>query len=337
MSLIDSFSKFLDRAAPVPAWLTLGAAGLDVTDRAVRVVKLAREPQGLVPACATEVCVEPLPAAPAGDGAAALRRATCGSLPEALATAARECGLRAVVASIPERKTYTFVASVPPEARATMMQALEFRVQENVPLPPEDVAFDYQVIGAGHGGHLDVAVAAVPRAEIAAVLSLVAGAGLEVVGLETEARALARALVPKGDLAPCLILNVEPDSVTAAVVERGVVQFSSILTVPGEKAALDFASAEAKALREEVNQLLVYWFTGTADGYRPKIEDAILAGPYAAAPGLVDFLAKGLQIRVRPGDAWANCFAKGSFVPDVPRGHSFSFAAAAGLALVASE
>jgi Tfp pilus assembly PilM family ATPase len=336
MSLLESVSKFLDRAAPAPAWLSLGAAGLDITDRAVRVVRLARESHGLVPACAVEVCVEP-PPTPATQEAPSVRRATCKTLPEALALAASDCKLRAVIASIPERKTYTFVTSVPIAAGEALSQAIEFRVQENVPLPPDDVAFDYQVIGGGHAGHIDLAVTAVPRVEVDSVIRLVEAAGLEVVGLESEARALARALVPKGDLAPCLILNVEPTSVTAAIVERGVVQFSSILTVSGEKAATDLASPEAKSLREEVNQLLVYWFTGTADGGRPKIEDAILGGPYAAAPGLVDFLAKGLQIRVRLGDAWANCFEPGRFVPDIPRGHSFAFSAAAGLALVASE
>ena len=293
MPLLASFSKFLDRAAPVPNWLSLGAAGLDITDRAVRVVKLAREAHGLVPTCAVEVCVEPLSAAPDQSG---VRRATCKTLAEALTLAAGDCGLRAVVASIPEKKTYTFVASVPFLAGESVSQALEFRVQENVPLPPDEVAFDYQVLGGGHGGHLDVAVSAVPRAEVEAVIRLVEGAGLEVVGLQTEARALARALVPDGDGTPYLLLNIEPAAVTAAIVERGVVQFSSILTVSGEKAALDLASAEAKALREEVNQLLVYWFTGTADGYRPKIEDAVLGGPYVAAPGLVDFLAKGLVL-----------------------------------------
>lgn len=334
MALLESVSKFLDRAAPVPAWLSLGAAGLDITDRAVRVVKLARGAHGLAPVCAAEVCVEPTAAAPDPQG---IRRTACKTLAEAVALAAEDCKLRAVVASIPERKTYTFVASVPIVAGESLSQALEFRVQENVPLPPDEVAFDYQIIGEGHAGHVDLAVTAVPRAEVAAVIGLVESAGLEVVGLETEARALARALVPKGDLAPCLLLNVEPAAVTAAIVERGVVQFSSILTVSGEKAALDLASPEAKALREEVNQLLVYWFTGTPDGYRPKIEDAVLGGPYAAAPGLVDFLAKGLQIRVRPGDAWANCFERGAFVPDIPRAHSFAFSAAAGLALVASE
>jgi Tfp pilus assembly PilM family ATPase len=333
MGLLDSFSKFLDRAAPVPTWLSLGAAGLDVTERAVRVVKLARDGSGLVPSCAVEVCVEP--AAALADPTLA-RRSTCKTLPEAIALAAADCGLRAVVASVPERKTYTFVTSVPAAAADALGQALEFRVQENVPLPPDEVAFDYQVMGPGRAGEIEVAVTAVPRAEVEVVLGLLRQAGLEVVGLETEARALARALVPKGDMAPCILLNLDADSVTAAIVERGVVQFSSILTVSAERATQDLASAEAKGLREEVNQLLVYWFTGTT-ATRPKIEDAILAGPYAAAPGLVDFLAKGLQIRVRPGDAWGNCFEPGRFVPDVPRGHSFAFAAAAGLALVATE
>lgn len=334
MSLLDSFSKFLDRATPVPNWLSLGAVGLDITDRAVRVVKLSRDGHGLVPTCAVEVCVEPLAASPDQTG---VRRATCKNLSEAVALAAGDCSLRAVVASIPEKKTYTFVASIPAVAGESVSQALEFRVQENVPLPPEEVAFDYQILGGGHPDRLDVAVTAVPRAEVDAVIKLVEGAGLEVVGLQTEARALARALVPEGDLAPYLLLNVEPSAVTAAIVERGVVQFSSILTVSGEKAALDLSSADAKALREEVNQLLVYWFTGNHDGYRPKIEDAVLGGPYAAAPGLVDFLAKGLQIRVRPGDAWENCFEKGTFVPDIPKAHSFAFSAAAGLALSAAE
>lgn len=334
MTLLESVSKFLDRAAPVPNWLSLGAAGLDITDRAVRVVKLSREAAGLVPVRAVEVCVEPVASMPAGEGA---QRAVCKTLDDALAAAARECGLRAVVASIPEKKTYTFTASLPVAAGESIAQALEFRVQENVPLPPDEVAFDYQVLGERHASHIDVAVTAVPRAEIASVADLVSRAGLELVGLETEARALARALIPRADLSPTLVLNVEPAAVTAAIVERGVVQFSSILGVSGEKAALDLSSAEAKALREEVNQLLVYWFTGTPDGYRPKIEDVVLGGPYAAAPGLVDFLSKGLQIRVRPGNPWENCFDRDAFVPDIPRGHSFAFSAAAGLALVASE
>jgi hypothetical protein len=333
MGLLDSFSKFLDRHAPVPTWLSMGACGLDVTERAVRVVRLHREGAGLVPACAVEVCVEP---APAIADAAGARRATCKTLPEAIAFAAEECNLKAVVASVPERKTYTFVTSVPAAAEDTLGQALEFRVQENVPLPPDEVAFDYQVMGPGRAGEIEVAVTAVPRAEVEVVLTLLRGAGIEVVGLDTEARALARALVPKGDNAPRILLSLEAGWVTAAIVERGVVQFSSILTVSAERAVADFASPDAKALREEVNQLLVYWFTGTSSA-RPKIEEAIVAGPYAAAPGIVDFLAKGLQIRVRPGDTWGNCFEAGKFVPDVPRGHSFAFAAAAGLALTAAE
>jgi len=183
---------------------------------------------------------------------------------------------------------------------------------------------------------IEVAVTAVPRSEIESWLSLLSAAGLTPLAFDTEARALARALVPRGDDVPHLILNLDRETTTAVVVERGVAQLSSIIALPGGKAC-DPATGEARELKEEVNKLLVYWFTGHAERMRPKVEDAIIAGPCADSPGLVDFLARGLQLRVRPGNAWENCFPLGSAVPEVPRSHSFAFAAAAGLALLSVE
>ena len=343
MPLLESARRFLRRAAPLPKFLSLDPVALDLTDKAVRVLRLERDRGFLVPGFAMEVCVEgdlaaaPPPEAPRVPGAPPLaRRAVCTTLAEALSTAAASCGAEHVVSSIPERKTYIFTAALPVEAMPTLGSALEFKVQENVPLPPEAVAFDYEIIGEPRGGEIEVAVTAVPRSEIESWLSLLSAAGLTPLAFDTEARALARALVPRGDDVPHLILNLDRETTTAVVVERGVAQLSSIIALPGGKAC-DPATGEARELKEEVNKLLVYWFTGHAERMRPKVEDAIIAGPCADSPGLVDFLARGLQLRVRPGNAWENCFPLGSAVPEVPRSHSFAFAAAAGLALLSVE
>jgi Tfp pilus assembly PilM family ATPase len=112
------------------------------------------------------------------------------------------------------------------------------------------------------------------------------------------------------------------------------VQYTSSISVNMNNVVRDFESKEATKLKEELNKLMIFWFTNKNNVHQhKKIETAYIAGEHADSPGVQEFLERSLGINIELANVWSNCFSSTDFVPKISRDDSLKYAIAVGMAM----
>lgn len=324
------FSKYF----PVPQYLTLNPVGIDISSKSVRIVKLRKTNDGFIPLLYDEVKFEN--ACNLLEDEKDLNH--CDELRDALKILKKKYNFEFAAISLPEMKTYIFKTKIPKEAISTINETIKFRLEENVPLDPHDVVFDYEIPDNGaevHDNHIDVVVTVLPKGVIRTYTALFKQVGITPISFESESHSIARAVVSEEDKNPYLIINLDGGKVNISVVEENVVHYTSSVPVDSKNVVADFNGQEAQILKEQINKLLVYWFTNKQDVYdQERIENAILTGEGALSPGLVDFLEKHLKLSVQVANVWQNCFSLDKYIPTISHAKSLDYAVSIGSALM---
>lgn len=335
--------------------------GLAFSERAVRVVELSWKRGELV---LGKFGVREIPPGAIKEGYVNDKAAVS----VALRALQKELAIEFVSASLPEEKAYLFKTEVPPAAADAVRDAIELRLEENVPLKATDAVFDYALIpGAEKADHLDVSVSVLPAKVVDTYLEIIKASGLTAVSFSVEAGALARSLVPRGSLGTFMIVNVGETRTGLSVVSRGVVQFNLTIPIGGDTltTALEkhfsVTTEEAKkikeergfvktrgnmelffslmntvsAIKDEVNKLFIYWQThrNPPGSVGKQIEKIILCGRDASLVGFDEYLSISMKVPVEIGNVWRNAFSFDDHIPAISLLDSLDYASAVGLAL----
>jgi len=279
--------------------------------------------------------------------------------------------LHFIRASLPEEKAFLFTMFAPHSASLREVHNLvEFRLEENVPLPPRDTVFDYDVVPSGEqrrGKEAEISVVVFARKTIEEYTNVFQAAGLVPLSLELEAQAIARSLIKKGDLGTYLIVDFGKLRTGLAIVSRGLLAFTSTLDVVGDtitdiivkhfsvtkeeaeriKNESDFIKNKEdealvgklmetiSSLKNEIERHHQYWNTkkDAKGGPVPPIEKIVLCGGSSNLVGLRELLSGSLNIPVEQGNVWSNTFSFNDVIPEIDRATSLGYATAVGLAL----
>lgn len=335
--------------------------GLAITERCIHVIELVKKGRGLE---LGRFGLRQLPVGAIQDGYINDKHAVT----EALGSLRKELGMEFVSATLPEEKAYIFKTELPKVVEGNLREAIELRLEENVPLAAQDTIFDYAVIPSVSGeDHVDVGVSALPSKVVDNYLEVIRAAELQPVSLSIEVAALSRALIPRGSLGTFMIVNVGETRTGLSIVSRGVVQFS--LTVPiggdvlteGLKKRFSVNDEEAKkikeergfkksrenmeiffslmntvsAIKDEISKLFIYWQThqNLSDKTTADIEKIIMCGRDCNLAGFDEYLSLTLKVPVEVGNVWQNVFSYDDFIPAIPFLDSFDYAPAVGFAL----
>ncbi len=289
---------------------------------------------------------------------------------EELRTLKETLKLDFVNASLSEEKAYLFKAKIPRVSGDEIRGTIEFKLEENVPIPANEAIFDYTVIGkVGHEkeDHLDVAVTVLPQKVVETYTGILGAAGLIPLSFETEAQAISRSVIGSGDRNTYMIVNFGEAKTGLFIVSDEVVHFTSTVAIGGahiteaigkflsvskEEAEVikreHAASSEKKntdlflslmntlsALKDEIRKLSTYWHThqDTPGALGASIYKVILCGRDASLTGLADYLALALECPVEVGNVWHNTFSLEEYIPTITFDESLDYAAAVGLAL----
>lgn len=357
-------------AFPPPAYLTMPAVGIDISDRSVKFLEFNRRRGQIELGAFGE---RKIPAGVVVDGEIQdVKR-----LSSVLAGIRRDFGFRLVRISLPEEKAYLFQGTIPADAtREQAANIVEFQLEENVPVPIAEAVFDYEPIGrhAAHGKpgdeHIDVGVSVYARETVAAYAAACREAGLFPVSFEVEAQAIARSVIPEGDAGTYLIADFGRARTGVAIISDGVLRFTATLEVGGEALTevivneLGVSEQEAvtvknergflkqrdneelftalmntvTALRDEINRYLIFWNTRKDDAgaSMPTVEGIILTGGNANLAGLPEYLETSLGVPTNRADVWCNAFHFDTYIPEIDFRHSLGFATGIGLALRAT-
>lgn len=279
---------------------------------------------------------------------------------EAVRALAREHKVRFANIALPEAKSYLFETGVASDDAEIVRSQLAEHLEEFVPLPSAEVAFDTVAAGPGHS--MGVAYA---RRVIDESLSVFDEAGVVARSVESEVFSMARSLLPYGSTETVFIIDIGRTTTKLVIVSRGVPRFATTLDIGGhslttalekrfeiseEQAVklkneqglvrtsengeyLEAVLATTSVIREEVSRRLEYWQSQVGDGKHEPVTRAILVGGNATLKGLAEYLESALKVPVALGDVFTNLRPRDHWLPPLEYLESLGYASAIGLAL----
>jgi general secretion pathway protein L len=271
--------------------------------------------------------------------------------------------------SLPEERAYLFETEI---KRSTPLKEirglLEFRLEENVPIPSREVTFDYTLLPVSTDKRsVQVAVAAYAKETIMQYYEACLAAGLQPVSFEVEAQAVARAVIPRDIKGAVMLVDFGKTRTGIGIVYKGTLLYTSTYEMGGDSLSLalrkvvsdDVAEVELTRLKNtqglvrgvqsaEVYEALVssvslikdelatrmqYWHLRNGNSDERRIGSVVLCGGSANLKGLPAYLTEELGVPTVRGNVWENSLSLERTIPPIDRWHSFGYATAIGLAL----
>jgi len=337
--------------------------GLDLSDLSVKVIKM--EDKGSSEHVTGYSSVY-LPVGCISDGEIKKKEQVVMIIKKALNSAVpKRIKTKKVICSLPETKAFLRIVSVPKMDEKEMAEAVKWEMEANIPLPLEQVYYDWQVIPDEllvEKNKTNLLVAAIAKTTVDEIIEVLEMAGLEPVGLEIESIAQARSLLEENNKQTVLVVDIRDRRTSFSVNKGGLPCFTSsvplcgqVLTdviakgmnIPFEEAEKlkfnygignDFNDDPFFKLQKPVLENLVQEIERSIDfyltclKYSQNIDKIILCGGGANAKGLLPYLSKKLGREIELGNPWVN-IKLGKNLPIIEKNQSLQYSTAIGLAL----
>jgi type IV pilus assembly protein PilM len=161
-----------------------------------------------------------------------------------------------VVFSLPESKSFIRVIHIPEMTDAEAENAVLFEAEAYIPLPMDQVYFDWQILGRS-GGRMEVLLIASPKDFVDKYISALEKAHLKIVAIEVESQSVVRALIPAGSVDNLLIADLDAYKTALIMVIGGHLQFTSSIPIAGNAfterivQALSVDQIKAEAIKKD--------------------------------------------------------------------------------------
>jgi len=355
-------SSVLSRFARVelapPTFLAPPATGIDVSTSGIKVAILRERIHGIELARYGEL---PFSAGVITGGEITDRPSVVKGLIELM----KRHHVRRASIALPESRGYLFETDVEGESMGEWRVGIEGHLDEHVPLPPSEVAFDIVPVRSG-GGKTRVVGVGYARRVVEESLAAFDEAGIEVDAIESETFALPRALMKHGNQETVLMIDIGKTTTKLTIATNRLPRFVTTLDVGGHALTTaivkHFGVSEEEAkkvkaergivpgagneeylaamlstvavIREEIAKRLEYWQThATPEEKKDPVTRAILVGGNATVLGLPEYLEASLKVPVELGDVFANFAPREAWLPPLEYTESLAYGTAIGLAL----
>lgn len=345
---------------PPPRVLLHTAAGIDISDRSVKVITLTLKHGHVYPGVFGEEVLAPgiVEHGKIVDPA---------KLTEVLRKMKEAYALSYVAVGLPEEEAFLFSLPLPPIKERQIPESVLLQLENHIPLPAPDAAFDYEIHSFDPEKGYVLGVTAISKAHVNSYLSSLTAAGLTPLALEIESHALARAIVPRQSTESVLVVDFGKTRAGVTVVSKGVVRYTAtVANVGGEdittavQKVLGIERGEAEkikmekglsrgeankalftalipivsVLKDEIGRHLSYWNTRTdMAGTHETITRAYLTGGQSTLPGLAEYLSVQIDIPVAVGNPWQNVSGAQVEIPSISLNEALRYTTSIGLAL----
>ncbi len=206
------------------------------------------------------------------------------------------------IVSLPEEESFSQVIQMPIMSQDELKSAIQFQIENYIPLPIEDVYLDFQIIPAVKDSldHIDVLIVAIPKKIVDSYLSCSEQAGLIPIVFEVKPQAIVRALI-KDEVSqkPLVLINFEGDRADMVVFSGHCVRFTCSILSPSNlenfvlqiKKYIDFY--EEHASHEHLF-------------FKSQVEKIVLCGDSANLKTLPEYLSSQLKISAELGNPFIN-------------------------------
>lgn len=347
---------------PPPKYITLPNVGVDISDTSLKYVQFNRRRS-------RDTNLELMHWGDIDIPSGVLERGNVHDLPkliEVLKKVKKQCHAEYVRVSLPEERAYLFETTLERSIPFKEVRGLlEFKLEENVPLSPREVYFDYDIVNLDDT-YMHVTVAVYAKEIINNYYEACRGADLIPLSFEIEAQAIARAAVRAGLPGTYMIVDFGKTRMGVGIVHKGVLMYTSTIDVGGlvmsealRKKLGDLPESELTTLKntqgiinseanstvykalkptlnimkEELQTRIHYWNTRDSDPDLRNIEKVILCGGSSNLAGLPEYLKDALSLPTDHAKVWQNAFSIETFIPPITRRYSYGYATAIGLGL----
>jgi len=242
-------------------------------------------------------------------------------------------------------------------------EAIKWEMEANIPLPIDQVYFDWQFLGTDNKHKQNVLTVAVAKDVVDDFIDVLGRAGLETYGLEVESIASARSLIREksSKKGVGLIVDLGAQRTSFIMIVDNSPYFTSSIPFSSESIndaiikGLNLSQAEAEKIKithgiessgdnpvfnaiksllenlvQEIERTLDFY--GEMDKDNSQVEWVLLCGGGSNMKGLVPYLAKRLNREVELGDPWIN-LDMGNELPIINRQDSVRYSTVIGLAI----
>lgn len=338
--------------------------GLDLSDLSIKVVKLADSGSSEYVSSYASV---PIPVGCIIDGEIQNKEQVVTAIKKAIEIAGpNKIKTKKVICSLPETKAFLRVISIPEMNESEMKEAIKWEMEANIPLPLEQVYYDWQIFPKElilEKNKISLLVVAITKTAIEQVLETLELAGLEPVGLEIESIAQARSLIfEENKQSNVLIVDIGDRRTSFSITIGGFPCFTSSIPLCGQALTdaiakgmnIPYDEAEKikisygigndfkndplfklerpilENLAQEIERSIEFYLTGLK--YSKSIDKIILCGGGANTKGLLAYLSKELGREIEIGNPWIN-IKLGRKLPAIDKNQAIQYSTAIGLAL----
>jgi type IV pilus assembly protein PilM len=350
--------NILSRLFPTPSFVTVPTVGLDFSDATMRFIDLEVHPSGILP---KRFAQSAIPEGCMKGG----RIVDAQKFTSFLKDVQKEHKLKYVRVSIPESQVYSFTLSLDSSAANNIREAIDFLIEDNIPLKAIETVFDYHILSVTDK-NIIVQVVALPEMVATNYFNAFFGAGIIPVSFELEGQAISRAVLQPNDMGSCMIVDFGANRTGITIVTNRTAIVTATLDFGGKiltqslAKELNIPLEEAEALKreygltsvgehnnifpilangisvlkDEINRRYVYWHEKKNQlGSFPPIDTIYLCGGHSNLRGLGDYLSTNLKLKIVQVNPWANCFSLEDVIPEIHYETSMSYVTAIGLSL----
>lgn len=338
--------------------------GLDLSDLSIKTVQIENNGSFDVISGFSSV---PLPMNCISDGEILKKEQVIAAIKKAVETSSpKRIKTKKVICSLPETKAFLRIISVPKMDESEIKEAVKWEMEANIPLPLEQVYYDWQLIPEHlfpEKNKISLLVVAISKNVVDQTLETLQAAGLDPVGLEIESISQARSLIlEKDEQQTALIVDIGDRRTSFSINKGGVPCFTSSIPLCGQSftdaisKGMNVSFEEAEKIKisygigsdfkndalfklskpilenfiQEIEQSIDFYLTGLK--YSQSIDKIIICGGGANTKGIVPYLSKKLGRTIEFGNPWIN-MRIGKGLPAIEKSQSVQYSTAIGLAL----
>jgi len=234
--------------------------------------------------------------------------------------------------SLPESIVFSRVIDLPLLKDKEIDSAIKFEAEQYIPLPMNEINFDYSVIDKNETG-IQVMIVAAAKAQVFKFVNIVTNAGLQVQNMEPEAFSIARSVITdSSESQPTMIVKIGKSTTDIAIALDGTIRFTRTMTTAGDamtravEQTFNFTSAQAEEYKRsyglneaelegkigksiqpvfdvilsEIKRALAYY----RSKYTTSVKRIVLVGGSANMPNLLFNLASVVDVEVLLGNPW---------------------------------
>lgn len=344
----------------------LNPFGLDISERTIKVVQLAKQKGGYIPQALARVDI------PNNliNNHVITNEEKLAVLVSKAVTTARHLSSSYVVVNVPEAKSFVRIVTLPKMELLEIDSALPWELEQDIPVPIEQVYMDWHLVEETEDKVKVLAVAS-PKDYIDAMIGVLKLAKLKPVAFELESKSTARAAIGVEDKdQSVLLVDISSTLTSFAVVSKDVLEYTSSISTGGNAItdgiaqALSVTPKEAEKLKMEngllsdskkgnARQNIISVLDSVIDEirnvikyhddhslFKQSISKVILCGGGAKLDGIVDYVTARLNVgagksvgHVLLCDPWTNVAAPNARAGFPDQGESQEYTTAIGLAL----